>query len=134
MKQSPDCLNYTTEIPVRDGKSLKAYVCRPNVKGFFPAIFIYTSYGAKRYMDQIQLVSPGDPMFGLERDSHSLTFASMSEVRNENNFDAYPARRAVIGTDGASVIDWIVSQPWSNRKVGMWGSSSDGINQFITAF
>jgi len=28
--------------------------------------------------------------------------------------------------DGAEVTDWIVKQPWSNGKVGVWGNSYDG--------
>jgi len=28
--------------------------------------------------------------------------------------------------DGAEIADWIISQPWSNGKIGAWGNSYDG--------
>jgi putative CocE/NonD family hydrolase len=35
--------------------------------------------------------------------------------------------------DGFDTLDWIVHQPWSNGKVGMWGSSHPGAVQWVAA-
>jgi putative CocE/NonD family hydrolase len=35
--------------------------------------------------------------------------------------------------DGFDTIDWIVQQPWSNGKVGMWGTSHPGEVQWVAA-
>ena len=37
------------------------------------------------------------------------------------------------GRDADSVIDWIVKQPWSDGKVGMFGGSYDGFTQWAAA-
>jgi len=37
------------------------------------------------------------------------------------------------GQDADSVIDWIVKQPWSNGKVGMFGGSYEGFTQWAAA-
>jgi len=37
------------------------------------------------------------------------------------------------GQDGFDTIEWIVQQPWSNGKVGMWGSSHPGAVQWLAA-
>jgi len=37
------------------------------------------------------------------------------------------------GQDGFDAIEWIVRQPWSNGKVGMWGSSYVGATQWLAA-
>jgi len=37
------------------------------------------------------------------------------------------------GQDGYDTIEWIVKQPWSNGKVGMWGSSYVGATQWLAA-
>jgi putative CocE/NonD family hydrolase len=36
-------------------------------------------------------------------------------------------------SDGASTLDWIVQQPWSNGRVGTWGCSALGELQFALA-
>ncbi|MEO6912942.1 MAG: CocE/NonD family hydrolase, partial [Candidatus Baltobacteraceae bacterium] len=37
------------------------------------------------------------------------------------------------GRDANSVIDWIIKQPWSNGKVGMFGGSYNGFTQWAAA-
>src|SRR4051794_38973660 len=37
------------------------------------------------------------------------------------------------GQDGYDTLDWIVKQPWSNGKVGMWGASYVGAVQYQAA-
>jgi putative CocE/NonD family hydrolase len=37
------------------------------------------------------------------------------------------------GEDGYDLIEWIASQPWSNGRVGMHGSSYTGTNQWYIA-
>ncbi|MDP2919590.1 MAG: CocE/NonD family hydrolase [Dehalococcoidia bacterium] len=104
----------------------------PGKTGSYPVIFIYTSYGAKKYMELIQMVTADDPMFGHEARTIFGYVCADVRGRNENAFEPYPGR-SVVGSDGADIVNWIAAQPWSNRKIGMWGSSSDGINQYSTA-
>ena len=35
--------------------------------------------------------------------------------------------------DGFDTLEWLVQQPWSNGKVGMWGSSHPGAVQWLPA-
>lgn len=38
------------------------------------------------------------------------------------------------GLDGYDCVEWIATQPWSNGRVGTWGSSALGYIQYQTAF
>lgn len=38
-----------------------------------------------------------------------------------------------IGRDGKALVDWIATQPWSDGRVGMVGSSYQGFSQYATA-
>src|SRR6185436_8369491 len=35
--------------------------------------------------------------------------------------------------DGATLVEWAGSQPWSNGSVGIYGNSYSGVSQLITA-
>jgi uncharacterized protein len=37
------------------------------------------------------------------------------------------------GRDGFDAVEWLARQPWSNGKVGMWGGSYGGYDQWATA-
>src|SRR5690606_36661617 len=37
------------------------------------------------------------------------------------------------GNDARAVIDWIVRQPWSDGRVGMYGGSYNGFTQWAAA-
>ena len=49
---------------------------------------------------------------------------------SDGTFDFFQPQE---GRDGASVIEWIIQQPWSNGRVGMIGKSYPGITQLFVA-
>ena len=68
--------SYDAWIPTSDGKKLKVYVVLPpsGESGPWPTIFVYTSYGARRYRDAVvgqraarivDRMDGEDPLFGL---------------------------------------------------------------------
>lgn len=49
---------------------------------------------------------------------------------SQGSFDLYDRRHA---WDGHHIIEWLAAQPWSNEKVGMFGSSYPGQTAYWTA-
>lgn len=93
------------------------------------------------FLDQTGRRVPGMPLTG---DTHRGTgafhfdgeYVSVhAQVRgtgcSAGEFDLFNSRTAL---DGYDVIeDWVVKQPWSNRKVGILGHSYSGITGFFVA-
>jgi predicted acyl esterase len=118
---------------MRDGKTLPAFIILPAKTGSYPIIFIYTNYGAVTYQKAILgKTSDIDAFFGPNAKT-TYGFVSVNRRgRHESTAAGYPGAPTV-GQDGADVVKWIASQPWSTGKIGMFGRSADGLNQYITA-
>jgi putative CocE/NonD family hydrolase len=50
---------------------------------------------------------------------------------SEGVFEPNLARNEI--SDGNDTVDWIAKQPWSNRRVGMWGESYFGFTTWAAA-
>ncbi len=85
-----------------------------------PAILTLTPYGADRYHTN-----------GMYFASHGYTFVVV-DVRGRGNSSGEYWPYEMDGMDGSAAIDWITAQPWSNGKIGMWGGSAAGYNQWAT--
>ena len=114
------------EIPMRDGKSLKADIYLPDTVGNYPVILIQTPYSRL-------LFRAGLPL-GIKKNIHTSPYAFV--IVDWRCF--YGSAAACIlnpnrGEDGYDVVEWIANQSWSNGKIGTWGPSALGKIQFQTA-
>ena len=106
-------------IPMRDGVKLKTYICLPKGDAPFPALLARTSYGAS---------SSGT--YYASRGYAVLMQDCRGRFGSEGKWDPYTNDPK----DGYDAIDWIVSQPWSNGKVGTYGASYLGYTQIAAGF
>ncbi|MDX2249209.1 MAG: CocE/NonD family hydrolase [Bacteroidia bacterium] len=114
------------DIPMRDGKTLKADVYLPNTTDTFPTILIQTPYSRVLYRLNLPL--------GIGKQLSSSPYAFV--IVDWRCF--YGSAAACIsspkrGEDGYDVVEWINAQPWSDGKIGTWGPSALGIIQYQTA-
>jgi uncharacterized protein len=108
--------------------------------GTWPTVFTMEGYsGATRgdgpnaylRMDDGELIALR--IFFGEGPRHDYAFVQASIRGTEcswGNFNLYDRRHA---WDGHHIIEWIAAQPWSNTKVGMFGSSYPGQTAYWTA-
>lgn len=114
-------------IPMRDGVRLSAYVYTPPGKGPWPVVF------EQRYAD-------------LKGAETRKSFAKMAEhgyvvcglnfrgaQQSEGTWVGYRALAWGEKKDGYDACEWLATQPWSNGKVGTFGSSQAGFAQNFLA-
>lgn len=121
-------------IPMRDGAKLVADVYRPMspdgefVPGRFPVILGRTSYDRRNPVLWVNQVAN----FFCPRGYVVV----LQDVRGRGDSDGdqyYHTSNPWEGIDGYDTIEWVARQPWSSGKVGMVGSSHDGIVQNAAA-
>jgi hypothetical protein len=132
------------KIPMRDGKGLAADVYLPPKPGQYPTVLIQTPYGKK---------SMGAPISGAVKSSGEAGRGAVSDMltmMDRENYayvvvdwrGFYGSKAAMEGVhraqwrrgqDGFDCVEWIAKQSWSNGKVGTWGGSALGKQQFDTA-
>ena len=110
------------KIPLRDGVHLNATLFRPaGAVTPLPVIFKLTPY-------------PDDAL-----DANGYTFANSGfvfayvDVRGRGDSEGLFDPLATDGQDGYDVTEWLARQPFSNGRVGMYGFSYDGANQWQVA-
>ena len=106
-------------VPTRDGVRLAVDVVLPDPPpaGGVPTILVMTRYWR---------AEEGRPASQLERFWASHGYAVVyGDVRGTGaSFGVWPHHRSRDETlDFSDVMDWIVAQPWSNGRIGAWGSS-----------
>jgi uncharacterized protein len=116
------------EIPVRDGKDLKADLWTSDTTEAKPCIFIQTPYNKELYRGY-PCYGPGFKTFF---DTSSYNYVIMDWRGFYANKDA-DDRQKDRGEDGYDGVEWIAEQSWCNGKVGTSGSSALGMIQFLTA-
>jgi uncharacterized protein len=117
---------YVVSVPMRDGKSLAADVYVPASCDSCPTILIQTPYNKNSFRNGLPLGT----LQNLNASSYSWVVV---DWRGFYGSQAAIVPQANRGQDGYDVIDWIVSQTWSNGKVGTWGPSALGVIQYQTA-
>lgn len=113
-------------IEMRDGNFIAADVYNPNTEYARPTILIQTPYNKffLRY---------GLPLdVGVDIDNSLYNFVVV-DWRGFYGSASAPAASYDRGMDGYDVIDWIITQEWSDGNVGTWGPSALGKIQFQTA-
>jgi hypothetical protein len=104
-------------IPTRDGARMATDVWRPARNGVvvterLPVLLNRTPY------DKGSLA--GDARYFAEHGYVVATQDVRGRYKSEGKFAKVQPADA---TDGYDVIEWLAKQPWSNGKVGMWGTS-----------
>jgi putative CocE/NonD family hydrolase len=107
--------------PMRDGVKLISDVVRPKDELKHPVILIRTPYGRK--------ASALEGEFWASRGYVLVAQDVRGRGSSEGEFDPLIAEVS----DGKDTLDWLVSQPWCNGKVGMIGGSYLGYVQWAAA-
>lgn len=120
--------SYTTKkdimITMRDGVQLAADVTLPDGPGPFPVILTQTPYN-KNESDKENLNA-----YFVKRGYAHMVVDVRGTGNSQGTWDSFgPDEQA----DGKELVEWAAIQPWSNGKVGLYGSSYRGINQLLTA-
>lgn len=115
-------IEWGVKVPMRDGAELAANVYHPALSGAGkrPGILTLTPYTADRYHQQAMFFA-----------RNGYTFVVV-DVRGRGNSagEYWPYEKE--GEDGRDVVQWMTRQPWCDGKVGMWGGSAAGYNQWAT--
>ena len=108
-------------VPMRDGVRLATYIHFPEGDEPWPAMMIRHPYG---------------PIYGedvFQRMASDGYVAIMQDERGRHGSEGDWEPRLTSGEDGADTCEWIVKQSWSNGRVGLFGSSYAGLNQWLVA-
>src|SRR5262245_38367891 len=110
-------------LTARDGTVLRSDVYRPADAGRYPVLLGRTQYGKETWGAWIAPERTAGQGYVVVVNDMRGQFAS------EGEFD--PFRYDV--EDSYDVVEWCAAQPWSDGKVGMFGSSSCGFVQLLAA-
>ena len=119
----PDAVDVAVErdVPVemRDGTVLRANVYRPADGGRYPAVVERTPYGK-------DAARPSATIDGVRAAASGLVVV-VQDVRGQGRSDGgafYMFRDEF--DDGYDTVEWIAAQPFSNGRVGCYGTSYGG--------
>jgi putative CocE/NonD family hydrolase len=115
-------LTWGVKIPLRDGVTLNATIYKPHAKREpLPVICTMTPYIADTYHDRAMYFARKGFVFALV------------DVRGRGNSGGQFEPFANDARDGHDVVEWLAKQPWCVGKVGLWGGSYAGFNQWAAA-
>ena len=102
------------EVPMSDGASLATDLFLPVTGKTFPVVLVRSPYDKAQYASFL-----GEP---LASRGYAVV---LQDVRGQQASAAAGEFHPIVGEkkDGLDSLDWIAKQPWSNGKIGMWGSS-----------
>ncbi len=122
---------------MRDGKSLAADVFLPPAAGRYPVILIQTPYGKHRFGSEVGEAAedarnrkkwPGR----YDRANYAYVVVDWRGFYASKDA-ATGMAQGMRGRDGFDCVEWAAAQPWCDGKVGTWGGSALGKQQFDTA-
>ncbi|WP_251552119.1 CocE/NonD family hydrolase [Neobacillus muris] len=120
--------SYTTmkdvKITMRDGIVLYADIHIPDGDGPFPVILTQTPYNKNTP------VNFHKNEYLIKRGYVHVAVDVRGTGASQGTWDSFGLAEQ---QDGKELVEWAASQPWSNGKVGLYGPSYMGINQFFTA-
>jgi len=138
--------SFQTTVPMRDGARLNTFVYLPQTGGpRFPVILQRTPYGitsseGKANTDCAQGWLPGAdaPMRGsILRGYQNIVahgyVAVYQDTRGRYASEGEDHVYADDAADGYDTLEWIASEPWCNRMIGMSGSSAGATTTFAAA-
>lgn len=110
------------QIILRDGVHLDATLYVPkNQSSPAPCILTLTPYGSDRYHD-----------LGIYFAAHGYPFLIV-DARGRGNSEGQFRPFIQEANDGYDVVEWLANQSYCNGKIGMWGGSYAGYDQWATA-
>jgi predicted acyl esterase len=124
------CMGFANEppqlqmVPMSDGVQLATDVYLPEGEGPWPCILVRSTYGRKG-------LNPDDFL----EDGYALAVQDvrgMGKSEGEKYVFHYDGWREG-GQDGTVTVAWIKAQPWSNGKIGTFGSSALAMTQMLLA-
>ena len=118
----PVDFQWGVRIPLRDGTRLNATLYRPHAqREALPCILTLTPYVAQRFHRE-----------GTYFAANGYVFAAV-DVRGRGNSEGEFTPLLQEANDGSDTVEWLARQPWCNGKVGMWGGSYGGYDQWAAA-
>ncbi|PYV92362.1 MAG: X-Pro dipeptidyl-peptidase [Acidobacteria bacterium] len=120
-------LEVDVAIPMRDGTQLATDLYFPVQPGVYPVLLERTPYGKHQSI----MVGIGAPQF-LARHGYIVAIQD-TRGRYASEGTWYPFREEAWGEkrDGYDSVEWLARQPWSSGKVGSFGGSFAGFNQYL---
>lgn len=110
-------------LTMTDGKQLRATLYRPFFgRDQLATVLIRLPYGRDQYAEAV-----GGALF-FARHGYAVLVQDLRGT-GESEGEILPWRDAE--ADGRVTLDWIVSQPWSNGRVGTYGCSALGETQLV---
>jgi predicted acyl esterase len=109
-------------VPMRDGVRLAAdaYLPLPGM-GRYPVVLVRTPYGKGAL---------SDIGYYLTLMGYAAVF---QDTRGHGRSEGSPSMFMTEAEDGYDTVEWVAAQSWSNGRVGSFGASALGINQYLTA-
>lgn len=111
----------TVHVPMRDGTRLATDLYLPDGTGPWPVILIRTPYS------KAALANVGTD--GMQRGYAMVIQDCRGRFASEG--DNLPFEHDAV--DGPATLEWVLRQPWCNRRIGTWGGSALAITQFQLA-
>lgn len=115
-------------VPLADGTELSYVAYYPASHKRVPVIVEYSPYGVGGTQWETQW-GPGPRDFL----AHGYAYVGVDIRGTTCSSGTLSLFDPQVGADGAQMIEYIGSRPWSNGSVGMWGVSYPGHNQIFTA-
>lgn len=106
-------------IPTSDGANVSAHITRPRSTARLPALLEFTIYVFERS--------------GAERSAARGYAGVVAYTRGKRDSAGAVVPYERDGSDARAVIEWISRQPWSDRRVAMYGSSYSAFTQWAAA-
>ncbi|NPV46562.1 MAG: CocE/NonD family hydrolase [Armatimonadetes bacterium] len=106
-------------VPMRDGVTLATTVYLPLGEGPWPVVLVRTAY------NRVPIIGTGFAQKGM-------AFVSQ-DVRGRYDSEGAWYPFTAEERDGFDTLEWLVSQPWCNGRVGMFGDSYLAATQFYAA-
>jgi putative CocE/NonD family hydrolase len=107
----PFTVQKNVRVPMPDGVRLAADLYVPATAGKVPAILVRTPY------DRSQFSWLGQPL--AARGYAVVIQDTRGTGASDGAFEPFVHERA----DGVATVRWIAAQPWSNGRIGLWGTS-----------
>jgi predicted acyl esterase len=110
------------KVAMRDNVHLQTFLFLPRGKGPFPSLMARCMYGADRLQEQARTWTEKGYAVVLQN------------VRGRHGSEGGPSGRGDYAEDGYDTMEWMVAQPWCNRRIGTFGRSAVARAQVSTAF
>jgi putative CocE/NonD family hydrolase len=114
---------WNRRVAMRDGVEVAADVMLPPGEGPWPAVVTRTPYMRGRHLDKQSWMRLVD---------HGYAYVAV-DVRGRVDSDGAFVPFVHDAEDGHDTIEWVAEQPWCTGRVGMVGSSYEGLTQWWTA-